>query len=271
MREMQLLAFEQLEPKPATIWALAAIRSEGGGEVGDIALSIKQALAEAGVRVEVAGREKHPFHLEEDGRAPRLVRADHRYHGVPRAGGRRGRMLQGAGRAAPDVADDPGAVQGLYLHAQDQRLQSLHTSLIYNNARRVEVQIKTREMHHRNEYGLAAHWAYKRGRADGEVGWLRIWSSSMPADAEELLENTKMAIYQDRIFAFTPRARCSSCPRAPRRSTLPLPCTQSGRAGGGGQDQRPPRALRTPLGNGDVVEIIKSRNSSRNCRGWALP
>jgi GTP pyrophosphokinase len=94
--------------------------------------------------------------------------------------------------------------------------KSLHTSLIYNNARRVEVQIKTREMHHRNEYGLAAHWAYKQGGTpDGEVGWLRDLVEILDAshDAEELLENTKMAIYQDRIFAFTPKGALFQMPK----------------------------------------------------------
>ena len=65
MREMQLLAFEQLEPEAyATITGrLAQIRSQEGGQVDSIALAIKQALAEAGVRVEVTGREKHPYSI----------------------------------------------------------------------------------------------------------------------------------------------------------------------------------------------------------------
>ncbi|MBN8501280.1 MAG: bifunctional (p)ppGpp synthetase/guanosine-3',5'-bis(diphosphate) 3'-pyrophosphohydrolase, partial [Sphingomonadales bacterium] len=65
MREMQLLAFEQLEPEAyATITGrLAAIRSSEGGQVDAIALSIKQALAEAGLKVEVSGREKHPYSI----------------------------------------------------------------------------------------------------------------------------------------------------------------------------------------------------------------
>jgi len=65
MREMQLLAFEQLEPEGyATITGrLAQIRSQDGGQVDAIALAIKQALAEAGLRVEVSGREKHPYSI----------------------------------------------------------------------------------------------------------------------------------------------------------------------------------------------------------------
>jgi GTP pyrophosphokinase len=79
----------------------------------------------------------------------------------------------------------------------------------------VEVQIKTREMHHRRTNSLAAHWAYKQGRADGEVGWLRDLVEILDAshDAEELLENTKMAIYQDRIFCFTPKGALFQLPK----------------------------------------------------------
>jgi hypothetical protein len=153
--------------------------------------------------------------------------------------------------------------------------KSLHTSLIYNNARRVEVQIKTREMHHRNEYGLAAHWAYKQGGTpDGEVGWLRDLVEILDAshDAEELLENTKMAIYQDRIFAFTPKGALFQMPKGATPSTLPLPSIPiwaRRRWGPRSMAAMSPCAPRWAM-------AMWSRSSraaipSRNSRGWALP
>jgi GTP diphosphokinase / guanosine-3',5'-bis(diphosphate) 3'-diphosphatase len=107
MREMQLLAFEQLEPEAyATITGrLAQIRSQEGSQVGSL-----------------GAREAPLFDLEEDGRASRHLRADHGHHGLPRADRKRGGLLQGAGRAAHDLADDTRPVQGLHLHAQVQRL-----------------------------------------------------------------------------------------------------------------------------------------------------
>jgi GTP pyrophosphokinase len=219
MREMQLLAFEQLEPEAyATIEGrLTAIRAEGGGEVDDIALSISQALAQAGLRVEVEGREKHPYSIWKK-MAERHVSFEQITDIM-------------AFRVLVDDIDEcykalgvlhqtwqmiPGRFKDYISTPKMNGYKSLHTSLIYNNARRVEVQIKTREMHHRNEYGLAAHWAYKQGGTpDGEVGWLRDLVEILDAshDAEELLENTKMAIYQDRIFAFTPKGALFQMPK----------------------------------------------------------
>ncbi|MFX8664577.1 TGS domain-containing protein, partial [Acinetobacter baumannii] len=68
-----------------------------------------------------------------------------------------------------------------------------------------------------NEYGLAAHWAYKQGgvKPDEQVGWLRdlVELLETSSDPDELLENTKRAIYQDRIFAFTPKGALFQLPK----------------------------------------------------------
>ncbi|HQS98605.1 MAG TPA: DUF5913 domain-containing protein, partial [Novosphingobium sp.] len=139
------------------------------------------------------------------------------------------------------------------------------TALIYSNAMRVEVQIKTREMHELNEFGLAAHWAYKQSdKPDGQVGWLRdlieILESSH--DAEELLENTKMAIYQDRIFAFTPKGSLFQLPKGATPIDFAFAVhTNLGAQAVGAKINGRHVPLRTTLGNGDVVEIIKSRSS----------
>src|SRR3546814_4074840 len=72
-------------------------------------------------------------------------------------------------------------------------------------------------MHHDSEFGLAAHWAYKqRGSGpDGQAGWIRdlIEILEQSQDADELLEPTRMAMYQDRIFAFTPKGELQQLPK----------------------------------------------------------
>ncbi len=268
MREMQLLAFEQLEPEAyATITGrLAGIRNEAGAQVDSIALQIKQALAASGLRVEVSGREKHPYSIWRK-MAERHVSFEQITDIM-------------AFRVLTDNEDDCYKALGI-LHREWQMIpgrfkdyistpkmngyRSLHTALIYSNAMRVEVQIKTQEMHERNEYGLAAHWAYKQGsRSDGQVGWLRdlieILDSSH--DAEELLENTKMAIYQDRIFAFTPKGSLFQLPKGATPIDFAFAVhTNLGAQAVGAKINGRHVPLRTTLGNGDVVEIIKSRNS----------
>ncbi len=268
MREMQLLAFEQLEPEAhATITGrLSAIKSEEGGQVGSIALSIKQALAETGLKVEVSGREKHPFSIWRK-MAERHVSFEQISDIM-------------AFRVLTESAEDCYTALGL-LHRTWQMIpgrfkdyistpkmngyKGLHTSLIYNNAMRVEVQIKTREMHRINEFGLAAHWAYKQGgRPDGQVGWVRDLVEILEAsnDADELLENTKMAIYQDRIFAFTPKGALYQLPKGATPIDFAFAVhTNLGAQAVGAKINGRHVPLRTTLGNGDVVEIIKSRSS----------
>jgi GTP pyrophosphokinase len=268
MREMQLLAFEQLEPEAyATITGrLTAIRNDEGAQVDSIALAIKQTLAEAGLKVEVSGREKHPFSIWRK-MAERHVSFEQITDIM-------------AFRVLTESAEDCYTALGL-LHQTWQMIpgrfkdyistpkmngyKSLHTSLIYNNAMRVEVQIKTHEMHRINEFGLAAHWAYKQGELpDGQVGWVRDLVEILEAshDPDELLENTKMAIYQDRIFAFTPKGALYQLPKGATPIDFAFAVhTNLGAQAVGAKINGRHVPLRTTLGNGDVVEIIKSRSS----------
>jgi GTP pyrophosphokinase len=269
MREMQLLAFEQLEPEAyATITGrLAQIRSSEGGQVDAIALSIKQALAEAGLKVEVSGREKHPYSIWKK-MAERHVSFEQITDIM-------------AFRVLTDTTEDcyralgilhthwqmiPGRFKDYISTPKSNGYRSLHTSLIFENSMRMEVQIRTREMHELNEFGLAAHWAYKQGeKPDGQVGWLRDLIEIVDAshDAEELLEHTKLAIYQDRIFAFTPKGALHQLPKGSTPVDLAYSVhSDLGNFAVGAKINGRHMPLRTPLNNGDVVEIIKSKSAS---------
>lgn len=269
MREMQLLAFEQLEPEAyATITGrLAQIRSQEGGQVDAIALTIKQALAEAGLRVEVSGREKHPYSIWRK-MAERHVSFEQITDIM-------------AFRVITESEEDcyralgvlhttwqmiPGRFKDYISTPKTNGYRSLHTSLIYENSMRMEVQIRTRQMHRLNEFGLAAHWAYKQGsaRPDGQVGWLRdlIEIVDSSHDAEELLEHTKLAVYQDRIFAFTPKGALFQLPKGATPVDFAFAVhTDLGAQAVGAKINGRHMPLRTVLNNGDVVEIIKSETS----------
>ena len=270
MREMQLLAFEQLEPEAyATITGrLAQIRETDGGQVDQIALALAQALQEQGIRVKVWGREKHPYSIWRK-MAERHVSFEQitdimafrvltdSVEDCYRAIG----VLHGTWQAIPGRFKD-------YLSTpKNNGYKSLHTALIYENSMRMEVQIRTKDMHSTNEYGLAAHWSYKQGgvQVDGQVGWLRDLIEILEAshDAEELLEHTKMAIYQDRIFAFTPKGALHQLPKGATSIDFAYDVhTDLGSMAVGAKINGRHVPLRTPLVNGDVVEIIKSRSSS---------
>ncbi len=270
MREMQLLAFEQLEPEAYGLITgrLAQIRSTGGGQVDSIALAIKQALAEAGIRVEVSGREKHPYSIWKK-MAERHVSFEQITDIM-------------AFRVLTESPDDcyralgvlhqtwqmiPGRFKDYISTPKANGYRSLHTSLVFENAMRMEVQIRTRDMHRLNEFGLAAHWAYKQGgvQPDGQVGWLRDLIEIVDAshDADELLEHTRMAIYQDRIFAFSPKGALHQLPKGSTPIDFAYDVhTDLGSMAVGAKINSRHMPLRTPLNNGDVVEIIKSRKAS---------
>ena len=264
MREMQALAFEQLEPEAyATITGrLAEIRSQDSGQVDAIALAIKQALAEAGLSVEVSGREKHPYSIWKK-MAERHLPFDQVTDIF-------------AFRVITESVEDcyramgvlhtvwqfiPGKFKDYISTPKSNGYRSLHTSLIYENSMRVEVQIRTQEMHRTNEFGLAAHWAYKQhDRPDGQVGWLRDLIEIVDAshDPEELLEHTRLAIYQDRIFAFTPKGALFQLPKGATPVDFAFAVhTDLGAQTVGAKINGRHMPLRTPLANGDVVEIIK--------------
>ena len=270
MREMQLLAFEQIEPEAyATIAGrLAQIRSQEGNQVDTIALAIKQALAESGLVVEVSGREKHPYSIWKK-MAERHVSFEQITDIM-------------AFRVLTETEEDcykalgvlhrtwqmiPGRFKDYISTPKSNGYRSLHTALIYENSMRMEVQIRTRGMHRTNEYGLAAHWAYKQGgvRPDGQVGWLRDLIEIVDAshDAEELLEHTRLAIYQDRIFAFTPKGALHQLPKGATPIDFAYAVhTDLGSMAVGAKINGRHMPLRTSLNNGDVVEIIKSKSSA---------
>jgi len=269
MREMQALAFEQLEPEAyATIAGrLAQIRSQEGAQVDSIALNIKQALAAAGLNVTIWGREKHPFSIWKK-MAERHVTFEQITDIM-------------AFRVLADTPLDcyralgvlhqtwqmiPGRFKDYISTPKANGYRSLHTTLIYENSMRMEVQIRTAEMHRTNEYGLAAHWAYKQGgvRPDSAVAWLRdlIEIVDSSHDAEELLEHTRLAIYQDRIFAFTPKGALHQLPKGATPVDFAYAVhTNLGNAAVGAKINGRHMPLRTQLANGDVVEIIRSAKS----------
>ncbi|TRD11914.1 bifunctional (p)ppGpp synthetase/guanosine-3',5'-bis(diphosphate) 3'-pyrophosphohydrolase [Erythrobacter insulae] len=264
MREMQALAFEQLEPEAAATITkrLEGLRGSDGGQVDAIALKIKQALAEAGLKVEVSGREKHPYSIwtkmSERHVSFEQVTDIMAFRVITES---EADIYSAMGVLHRTWQFLPGKFKDYISTPKSNGYRSIHTSLMYENSMRVEVQIRTREMHQRNEFGLASHWAYKQhDKADGQVAWLRDLIEIVDAshDAEELLEHTRLAIYQDRIFAFTPKGALFQLPKGASAVDFAFAVhTDLGLSCLGAKINGRHMPLRTPLQNGDVVEIIK--------------
>jgi guanosine-3',5'-bis(diphosphate) 3'-pyrophosphohydrolase len=141
--------------------------------------------------------------------------------------------------------------------------RSLHTSVIHDSKMRIEIQIRDRAMHEQAERGLAAHWAYKEGKpaADLHVPWIDdlVEILDHAESPEELLEHTRMAMYQDRIFAFTPKGELIQMPKGATPVDFAYAVhTDLGDRTVGAKVNGRVVPLRTMLENGDQVEILAS-------------
>ncbi|MCD6335837.1 MAG: bifunctional (p)ppGpp synthetase/guanosine-3',5'-bis(diphosphate) 3'-pyrophosphohydrolase [Candidatus Latescibacteria bacterium] len=146
--------------------------------------------------------------------------------------------------------------------------QSVHTTVIVPRGQRIEIQIRTPEMHRIAEVGIAAHWRYKEGRTgpdelDHHLGWIRdmVERQHDAMDAEEFMEDLKIELYQDEIFVFTPKGDLKHLPRGATALDFAFSVhTDIGLHCFGTKVNGRMVPIGTPLRSGDSVEILTSPN-----------
>jgi len=277
--ELQTLAFAQLEPEAYdTIQArLNFLRGQGADVIEDVRAELKRVCEEAGVQVlEVTGREKSPFSIWEkmhqrnvafeqlsDIMAFRIV--------VPTKEACYAAL--GAVHSAYQVI--AGRFKDYISTPKSNGYQSLHTGVTLREPRnqKIEVQIRTREMHEVAEAGVAAHWLYKvpdvsqaaSPRDLHHFRWvqdlLEILENSAAPD--EFLENTKLELYGDQVFCFTPKGQLIQLPRGATPVDFAYAVhSQVGDTCVGAKVNGRLMPLRYELQNGDQVEIMTSRGGT---------
>lgn len=147
--------------------------------------------------------------------------------------------------------------------------QSIHTSIIGPDQHRIEVQIRTQEMHDIAEYGVAAHWSYKQRKdyqMDGkQFRWIRelLEILEKTEDPDEFLEHTKLEMYHDQVFCFTPKGDIIALPRGATPVDFAFAVHSGvGQSCVGSKINGRIVPLKTQLRNGDQVEIITSKNQT---------
>jgi GTP pyrophosphokinase len=159
----------------------------------------------------------------------------------------------------------PGRFKDYISTPKPNKYQSLHTGIIGPERQRIEVQIRTREMHEVAELGVAAHWSYKQGEAKTEgkqYRWLRELLDILEhaAGPEEFLENTKLEMFQDQVFCFTPKGDLIALPRGATPVDFAYAVhSQVGDTCVGAKINGRIVPLRSTLSNGDQVEIVTSK------------
>ena len=154
--------------------------------------------------------------------------------------------------------------------------QSLHTTVIGREGIPFEVQIRTWQMHQTAEYGIAAHWKYKQGMANKKLGseqdfeWVRkLLESQKDTDAEEFVRTLKVDMFADEVFVFTPNGDVKSLPAGATPIDFAYnihSAVGNGMVGAKVNGRMVP--YDTPLKNGDIVEVITSKNAKGPSRDW---
>ena len=154
--------------------------------------------------------------------------------------------------------------------------QSLHTTVIGREGIPFEVQIRTWEMHHTAEYGIAAHWKYKQGLANDKLGteeafeWVRkLLENQQDTDAEEYVRTLKVDMFADEVFVFTPRGDVVNLPAG----ATPIDFAYSihsavGNAMTGAKVNGRIVTFDYQLQSGDIVEVITSKSAHGPSRDW---
>lgn len=275
--ELQTLSFKELEPEAfATIQArLNFLRGQGADVIDDVRNELIKVCADNGVHVvEVTGREKSPYSIWEkmhrrnvafeqlsDIMAFRIVvetKADCYA------------ALGAVHSAYPVIA---GRFKDYISTPKSNGYQSLHTGVTLREPRnqKIEVQIRTVEMNDVAENGVASHWVYKapdRKVDGGDVQRFR-WVQDLleiledSAAPDEFLENTKLELYPDQVFCFTPKGQLIQLPRGATPVDFAYAVhSQVGDTCVGAKVNGRLMPLRTHLENGDQVEIMTARGGT---------
>jgi RelA/SpoT family (p)ppGpp synthetase len=166
----------------------------------------------------------------------------------------------------------PGRFKDYIAMPKQNSYQSLHTAVMGPNGRPVEIQIRTRRMHHVAEYGIAAHWRYKEtgesviadSRVDRKLAWLRQlveWQNDLK-DAREYMNTVKMDLFADEVFVFSPRGDVFDLPNGSTPIDFAYNIhTEVGNHCTGARVNDRIVTLNAELRNGDIVEIITSKNA----------
>ncbi len=266
--ELEDLAFGEInsEARQSILKRLEFLRDKGGDLIERVITELQYLLAKNGVEAEITGREKTPYSIWKkmqhnevgfeqlsDIMAFRVVVADTEacYKSVGIAHG-----------AYPVV---PGRFKDYISTPKPNGYSSLHTGVFGPERHRIELQIRTREMHDVAEHGVAAHWNYKQGipaEEGPQYRWLRELLDILEHadEPEEFLEHTKLEMFQDQVFCFTPRGDLINLPRGatPVDFAYAVHSEVGDRCVGAKINGRM-MPLRTQLRNGDQVEIISSK------------
>ena len=277
--ELEDLSFKYIEPERyrQLVDMLADRRKVRESFINKSIGILRKELAKVGITAEISGRPKHLYSIAKkmerkgsdfteiyDLHAMRVLVAEVKdcYAALG--------VVHSLWRPVPGQFDDYIAMPKANMY------QSLHTAVIGPEAKPLEVQIRTYQMHEVSEAGIAAHWRYKEGsrgdrRYDEKLAWVRQlidWQREV-VDATEFVEGLKLDVFQDQVFVFTPKGDVKDLPAG--ATTLDFAYrihTDVGHRTIGAKVNNRLVPLDYKLRNGDIVEIVTTKAAHGPSRDW---
>jgi GTP diphosphokinase / guanosine-3',5'-bis(diphosphate) 3'-diphosphatase len=267
-RELEELAFAELNPdgRASVLARQGYLRERGEQLVPQIEAELLKTLQDGGLQAQISGREKTPYSIWRkmqtknvsfeqlsDIMAFRIIVADI------------AQCYQALGLIHGRYQVIPGRFKDYISVPKPNGYRSLHTGVLGPQNQRIEIQIRTGEMQDQAERGVAAHWMYKEGSPSTDApqyAWLRslVEILDKAPNAEEFLEHTKLEMFQDQVFCFTPKGKLIALPRGATPIDFAYAVhSQVGDTCVGAKINGRMLPLRTQLSNGDQVEIITSK------------
>src|SRR6266446_3585014 len=281
--ELEDLSFHTLDPEAYAVvmQRLDSLAERNRNLIGEIESQLSKNLQNNGMTAHVYGRRKQPFSIW-----TKMERKSVGFEQLSDIFGFRVVMkdVEACYRALGVVHTTwpvvPGRFKDYISTPKQNEYCSIHTTVIGPSQQRVELQIRTRDMHEIAEYGIAAHALYKDGlgsptemlsRESSAYAWLRrtIELLAEGSNPEEFLEHTKLELFHDQVFCFTPKGKLIALPRRANAIDFAYAVhTDVGNMAVGCKINGKIAPLVSELANGDEVEIITSRAQTAPPAAW---
>src|SRR5215510_15025504 len=281
--ELEDLAFRELNPEAHAVISgrLDALEAKNVGLVTEIEQQLTRKLSERGIAAEVSGRRKRAYSIWR-----KMERKSVGFEQLSDIFGFRVMVktlpecYQALGIVHTTWPVVPGRFKDYVSTPKQNDYRSIHTTVIGPSQQRVELQIRTRDMHEIAEYGIAAHALYKDlvgsptemlSRESSAYAWLRrtIELLAEGSNPEEFLEHTKLELFHDQVFCFTPKGKLIALPRGANAIDFAYAVhTDVGHMAVGCKINGQIAPLVSELANGDEVEVITSRAQTAPPAAW---
>ena len=273
--ELEDLGFRSLYPRRYKVIETAVRKAKGNQKqfVGRIKVALEAALTRAQIPARVEGREKDVYSIYQKMRRKKASLAEIvDVYGFRVIVDRADTCYRTLGIVHSVYKPMPGRFKDYIAIPRANGYQSLHTTLFGPNSLPIEVQIRTVEMHHVAESGIAAHWQYKEGDSSGRSysdrarEWLQqLVEIQQGGNSEEFLESVKVDLFPDKVYVFTPKGDIRRLPRGSTCVDFAYDVhTDVGNRCVAAKVDRRLVPLRTPLRNGQTVEIITAKGATPN-------